>query len=261
MADSEQHPLPTLFSFLRQYRFAVLLAALLLLFFYGIFVELFATHLEPVVARVTIGSIITVMLFSSVLSVSKSRKSFRNAMILGVPAIVSELLDLYYFDQHLIQIVSHVLTSVFLGYVILVLLRFIFASKRVTPNTIFASLCAYLLLGTFWAMVYSLLATCQPNAFYYSLLSNETSNSSEGDSETSNSEIVGSMRLGGVPAGLEFYFSFVTMTTLGYGDIVPVSAAARGLATLQAVVGQMYLAVLVARLVGLHVAGSVNRKE
>ena len=257
MADSEQHPLPTLFSFLRQYRFAVLLAALLLLFFYGIFVELFATHLEPVVARVTIGSIITVMLFSSVLSVSKSRKSFRNAMILGVPAIVSELLDLYYVDKPLIQIASHVLTSVFLGYVILVLLRFIFASKRVTPNTIFASLCVYLLLGTFWAMVYSLLATWQPeDAFYYSLALSEKSHA-----EVSDSESVEPMRIGGMPTGLEFYFSFVTMTTLGYGDIVPVSAAARGLATLQAVVGQMYLAVLVARLVGLHVAGSVNRKE
>ncbi len=257
MADSEQHPLPTLFSFLRQYRFAVLLAALLLLFFYGIFVELFATHLEPVVARVTIGSIITVMLFSSVLSVSKSRKSFRNAMILGVPAIVSELLDLYYVDKPLIQIASHVLTSVFLGYVILVLLRFIFASKRVTPNTIFASLCVYLLLGTFWAMVYSLLATWQPeDAFYYSPALSEKSHA-----EVSDSEFVEPMRIGGMPTGLEFYFSFVTMTTLGYGDIVPVSAAARGLATLQAVVGQMYLAVLVARLVGLHVAGSVNRKE
>jgi hypothetical protein len=254
----------------------VLLAALLLLFFYGIFVELFATHLEPVVARVTIGSIITVMLFSSVLSVSRSRKSFRNAMILGVPAIVSELFDLYYFDERPIQIVSHLLTSVFLGYVILLLLRFIFASKRVTPNTIFASLCVYLLLGTFWAMVYSLLGTCQSNAFYYSLesknkcdsetvnaeaVNSETANSETDESKASNSESGNLMRIGGVPAGLEFYFSFVTMTTLGYGDIVPVSSAARGLATLQAVVGQLYLAVLVARLVGLHVAGSVNRKE
>jgi Ion channel len=48
------------------------------------------------------------------------------------------------------------------------------------------------------------------------------------------------------------YFSFVTIATLGYGDIVPVSEAARGLAILEAVGGQMYLAVLVARLVTLY---------
>ena len=72
----------------------------------------------------------------------------------------------------------------------------------------------------------------------------------------------------GLPAdaGVHFdsslvFFSFVTMTTLGYGDIVPASPAARSLATLQAVVGQLYLAVLVARLVGLHVAESVRRKD
>ena len=51
-----------------------------------------------------------------------------------------------------------------------------------------------------------------------------------------------------------YYFSFVTMTTLGYGDIVPTVPFARVVATLQAVVGQMYLTALVARLVGLHIA-------
>ena len=69
------------------------------------------------------------------------------------------------------------------------------------------------------------------------------------------------MRLGKEPAGVEFYYSLVTMTTLGYGDIVPVTPAARSLTTLEAVVGQLYLAVLVARLVGLHVADSIRRSR
>jgi hypothetical protein len=56
------------------------------------------------------------------------------------------------------------------------------------------------------------------------------------------------------------YFSFATLTTLGYGDIVPVSAIARTLATLEAITGQLYLAVLVARLVGLHIAESLEHK-
>ena len=250
MADNEQRPLPPLISSIRQHRFAVLLAVLLLLFCYGVFVDLFATGRQPVVARVTIGTLITAMLFSAVVSVSKSRRTLRNAMILGVPAIVAELLDVSAPEWPLGHLqLGHLLSALFLGYVIVVLLKFIFASKHVTANTIFASLCIYLLLGTLWAMAYSVLATMQREPFWYSLALEEISNTED------------AMRIGAEPAGLEFYFSFVTMTTLGYGDIVPRSAAARGLATLQAVVGQLYLAVLVARLVGLHVAHSSSRKE
>jgi voltage-gated potassium channel Kch len=54
------------------------------------------------------------------------------------------------------------------------------------------------------------------------------------------------------------YFSYTTLTTLGYGDIVPVSQIARTLATLEAITGQLYLAVLVARLVGLHINASLT---
>jgi len=69
------------------------------------------------------------------------------------------------------------------------------------------------------------------------------------------------MRLGAEPVGIEFYYSLVTMTTLGYGDIVPTAPTSRSLATLQAVVGQLYLTVIVARLVGLHVAGSIANSD
>ncbi len=57
------------------------------------------------------------------------------------------------------------------------------------------------------------------------------------------------------------YYSFVTMTTLGYGDIVPASPVARMCAVLQAVLGQLYLAVLVARLVGLHILHATSRNQ
>jgi hypothetical protein len=56
------------------------------------------------------------------------------------------------------------------------------------------------------------------------------------------------------------YFSFTTLTTLGYGDIVPVSAIARALTSIEAITGQIYLAVLVARLVGLNIAESMGQE-
>jgi voltage-gated potassium channel Kch len=57
------------------------------------------------------------------------------------------------------------------------------------------------------------------------------------------------------------YYSYVTLTTLGYGDIIPISTSARSLALLEAMMGQLYLAVLVARLVGLHISQSMMKKS
>ena len=64
------------------------------------------------------------------------------------------------------------------------------------------------------------------------------------------------MQFGGERTIVAIYYSFVTMSTLGYGDIVPTSSLTRMCAALQAVVAQLYLAVLVARLVGLQISQS-----
>ncbi len=68
------------------------------------------------------------------------------------------------------------------------------------------------------------------------------------------------MRFGGDDSTAVIYYSFVTLTTLGYGDIVPISPAARVLATGEAVIGQIYLTVLVARFVGMHIAQEMARR-
>ena len=66
------------------------------------------------------------------------------------------------------------------------------------------------------------------------------------------------LQFGGGNSGYALYYSFVTLTTLGYGDIAPVTMPARMLASLEAMTGQVYLAILVARLVGLHIAHSAS---
>ena len=234
MSEVEQGIAASLVSFLGQHRFAVLLMALVLVLFYGPIVEFFAPQQRPLAARVALGLTFTVLCLTAVFTVTNNRKTLWTSLLLGIPAITSELLDVSLMRSDT-QLASHFLAAAFLGYVILVLLKFIFTSQQVTANTICAALCVYLLLATLWALAYSMLEHHQSGAFFYSLASTMEE---------------GSLRLGQTPAGLEFYFSLVTMTTLGYGDIVPVSSAAQMLVTLQAVVGQMYLAVLVARLVG-----------
>lgn len=97
-------------------------------------------------------------------------------------------------------------------------------------NTVFGAVCGYFLLGLFWAFVYVGIEKIDPGTFAFS--------------EALDSEA--SERLTEL-----LYFSFVTITTLGYGDITPVGDLARALVVLEAFIGQVYLVVLVARLVSL----------
>jgi hypothetical protein len=98
----------------------------------------------------------------------------------------------------------------------------------VTFHRIQGAVAAYLLLGVIWAHAYSLIALLGPGAFS------------------------GPVRPEDGPRAW-LYFSFVTLTTVGYGDVLPVHPAARSLAVLEAVVGPLYLAILIARLVSLAV--------
>jgi hypothetical protein len=109
--------------------------------------------------------------------------------------------------------------------------RHLFAARRVTMEILSAALSGYLLLGILWAVVFALVL--HGNTHAIKGLPPEARNASD-----------------------LIYFSFTTLTTLGYGDIVGVSRIARALAVLEAVVGQVYLTVIIARLVGMHIAGS-----
>jgi voltage-gated potassium channel len=135
---------------------------------------------------------------------------------------------------------------VFLAFVIVVVLRHLFTANRVTIDTIAASGCVYLMLAVFWAEIYVLIDAWIPHSF-----------------AVHADPVAGVAATGVLGKGIftSLYFSLVTMTTLGYGDIVPLTAPAQSLASLQAVVGQLYLTVLVARLVGLHIMSGAGRKE
>ncbi len=100
---------------------------------------------------------------------------------------------------------------------------------RVNHEVIFAAICVYLILGILWSFAYDILDIVQPHSF--SGLTNDHQRKDD-----------------------LYYFSYVTLATLGYGDIVPLTRPARSLAIVEAVTGQLYLAILISRLVGMHVA-------
>ena len=109
------------------------------------------------------------------------------------------------------------------------ILRFVLTQRRVNSNTIFAAVSAYLLIGIVFGTVFSWMAYGDPAIF-----------DPPQTIETGESSL--------------FYYSFVTLTTLGFGDISPVSDGARALTVIEALIGQVYLVVLIARLVGMHIA-------
>ena len=226
---------------MHHHRFDILLATLSL-FLLSVPVTHALSH-SLRVANFVATTFMVALLISAAFAVSQSRRTVVIALSLAVPSIVLRILNLL-LDSDGVLITEHLLEILFLGYVIFVLLKHIFVAERVSFNTICASLCTYLLLGLLWAMIYSAIDVAQPGSFAFPLL-DETR--------------VGMMRFSDERTVFPIYFSFVTITTLGYGDIVPVSASARMLAAMEALTGQLYLAVLVARLVGIHV--SQGRRE
>ncbi len=122
----------------------------------------------------------------------------------------------------------------------------VFGARTVTVGTIRGALCIYILLGVVWASVYALVETSHPGSFSFPEI---TRVAPEGV------DAPGRRTLGATGF---FYYSFVTLTTLGYGDITPRTELARTLSWFEALVGQLFIAVTLARLVAVHVSRSLR---
>ncbi|WP_426416581.1 ion channel [Aestuariirhabdus sp. LZHN29] len=167
---------------------------------------------------------ISLLLIASVYLLSRKRHMLVLAALFSIPTLVTNWAAVVYSHSWL-QLADHVTNVIFFGYVTWCLLQQIFKAERVGTDTIMGSICIYLLLGFTWSFLYGALAVVQPGAF-----------------ADMTAEQISTL----------VYFSFVTLSTLGYGDILPVTRQAQMLAYSEALTGQLYLAVLVARLVGLY---------
>jgi hypothetical protein len=108
--------------------------------------------------------------------------------------------------------------------------------QALSLDSVFGAICGYLLLGMAWGVLYSMLDTASPGSFDV------------------GSRLAEQVHADHSHIPLFTYYSFVTLTTVGYGDVTPVSTPARTCAWLEALTGQFYLAVLVAGLVGAMLA-------
>lgn len=179
---------------------------------------------------VTSGFAFELLLILGVWSLVDSRRWFRTGIALAAIAVTISLLAVV-SGRHELRYASLFVALVFCVISAGAASRRLLLAERIGANEIIGSACVYMLLGVIWAVVYIFVLGLEANAF----------------------ENLTAAPLKGEVAEL-LYFSFVTLTTLGYGDILPVSPLARVLAALEAIAGQLYLTILVAALVGRHLS-------
>ena len=188
-----------------------------------------ATDFDRYLFHVSIMAVLVSALF-----VNRNRRMVFIAGSIVVMVTVPVILLTLFFDHPYMFIITCVLESVFFFSLAGLLLSSVLRRHLATVESIFGAISIYLLLGLAWAMLYMALERIDNESLdiaHRKVVAQGTSD----DGTTAFSQLV--------------YFSFVTMSTLGYGDIVPETPLARTLTWTQSVTGQFYLAVLVAFLV------------
>lgn len=193
------------------------------------------------VREVVIDIAFTILLIFAIHSLRRTLRVF--AVILALPAVVGHWM-LHLDVPPVPKVVVFASSLLFLSFLTLVMLHEVLRDQRVSTDTLVGAVCAYFLLGVTWGAAYALLAILSPNAFEVS-----KSLAQAADWQPPNSPLTPLLQ----------YYSFATLSTVGYGDMSPLSPGARSLSVLESLVGPLYLAVLISRLVGMHVARATDR--
>jgi hypothetical protein len=168
----------------------------------------------------------TFLLLSAGLAFIRQRATLLIAFAIGVPWIALNWLRHVMVLGPALMTLTMILSIVYFFFLVVVLVSRALTTEDASGSTICHAVSGYLLLGIAWAAVYQLVTYVHPEA----------------------------LRIpeGNVDFEDYLYFSFTTLTTLGYGDITPVSPYARSIVVVEAIVGPLYLTILIARLVGMY---------
>jgi hypothetical protein len=209
--------------------------------FFILFVSLLAMILVTPLVQDLVGIhivwniFLSAILLSGVHAVSGKKRNVYIASLLALPMLVS-VWSAYLVENNYVVVVGTLCGVAFFAYMIVNILLFIYKQDKVTRDLIVGAAVVYLLMAILWTFIYRVVETVHPGSFAISATD--------------------------IHERLRFtYFSLVTITTLGYGDIAPTTGLASSLATLEAVVGQLYLVTTVAWLVGVRVSQSSERKS
>ena len=220
-------------------RFQALLVSIVLLL--GIYPMLRSDF----VGRMLFDAIFTLLFVTAYLAVFRRRASRLIALCLGIPTLIGAVSGYVWPSiPHVnLTVGLHLLAALFLTFCLVQVLRIAYSDDSVSAESVYAALCGYLFIGVVFGHVYCIFEALVPGSF--------------GGSEGLAAQLQNEDRR----RFLLTYFSFVTLTTAGYGDIVPASDPVRSMAMVETVIGQFYLAVLVAELIGKRVSQTISEQQ
>ena len=208
---------------LHEGRFIYLLVMILAMLVIGPLVDEFV-HL-----RLLMDIFWSAVFIAAVYAISHKKRHLIIGALLALPMLGSIWFS--YLLQHTgLYVLGNSCGAAFFGLAIFHMLTFIYNQERVSKDLIVGAALVYLLMALMWTFIFSIVEVLHPGS--YAMAQNDIS-------QTTRDLL---------------YYSFVTITTLGYGDITPVTRLARSLCIIEAVIGQLYLVVSVAWLVGMHVS-------
>ena len=216
-----RQPIKSITSKIANARFSYLFFSIILLFL-----------LRPLLVDITALQIITnifiwFILISCGWAVHDKKKHRMIFLGIIVMAILTDIVDVFLPDTA-IPLLPKIVGVIVFSYVVAVIFLYLIRQEEATADMIMAAASEYMLIGIMFSYIYFLLEAVHPGSFNLQ--------GAQGD------------------RSVFLYFSFVTLTTAGYGDILPVSVQARSFAIIEQVTGQLFVAVAVARLVGLYSA-------
>ncbi|MGD9081519.1 MAG: ion channel [Desulfobacterales bacterium] len=185
---------------------------------------------EPFIRlRVFMELFFSIIFIATIYAVSQKKLHIIIAVILLIPTLLAVWTEDVPANNTLLTI-GYLCGLTLFGFAVISILNFIFSEQQVTRQTISAAVAVYLLLALMWTFIYRLIENLYPESF-----------------AVAHDKLL-------LAENIYLYFSLVTITTLGYGDITPIGNHAVSFAVLEAITGQIYLVVVVAWFVGMYVS-------
>lgn len=194
------------------------------------------------VFQLAVQILISGILLVGLTSVSRGQRLLLIGILVVLPAIA--LSGLARLVDHKLIIASNTLAIIFLLYLSILIINYLLRTQKADANTIYGAICVFMLLGFIWGLTFFVFEVVDPHALTH-------------DGAAVYDDVGGLLEA----TSNAIYLSFVTLTTLGYGDITPSSNPTRTLAVLEAILGQLFLIVMISRFVGLNVAHSMRASE
>ena len=215
----------------REARFGYLLAGLIAYLLLGPLAREIFGEMDGLILMIALSSILVIGIFS----LQESRLLFGTGIVLAAVAVLLTVMDFLDAKNQTFKLIALADIFVFFAISIALAVRHLFHEGPITLNRLMGGICIYILLGMCWSIIYMYLVWWRPDSFAGAVI------------DTPDNPVFWDM----------IYFSFVTLTTLGYGDITPAAPVARALAYTEAIVGQLFIAILIGTLVG-NIAGRIK---